>query len=290
MGVGGDLDGDGVAELLLSATGDSEPALAAVRGPISGEANASAAWSTWTGQAGSSWSSTTAVLDLDGDGDNELAAVLIGDDWQGPCTLRLYAPSATGGAVAAEDAAARLSYSPQGDESCHPVQLVDAGDLDGDGLVDLAVGMPFATGQAGLAGQVWLVQASSLALTALDDVATSWLGQEREEEAGSALAAGDFDGDGARDLAVGTSGKPAGERRGGFAVDLGPIAAGRWTTGALELSWTGENRLNGYSYHPMVSGDFDGDGVDDLALGSSAWPSLDNIGAVYVFGAGLFER
>lgn len=290
MGPGGDLDGDGVAELLLSDTAGAEPALAAVRGPVTGGVGASSAWSSWTAEAGSGWSNVTAVLDLDGDGANELAAALLSDDLRGPCSLLVYSPLLLGGVQAVGDSDGRLSYSPLSVESCHGVSLVDVGDLDGDGLVDLGVGMPYATGNGGLAGQAWLVQASSLKLTALDEAPTSWLGQEREEQAGSAIAAGDFNGDGQRDLAVGTSGKPAGEDWGGFAVDLGPIEAGRWSTGALELGWTGENRFDQYSSHPMLAGDFDGDGVEDLAVGASAWPSFTHTGAVYVFGDGLFDR
>lgn len=111
---------------------------------------------------------------------------------------------------------------------------------------------------------------------------------------GSALAAGDFNGDGFEDIAVGVSGDN--EARGKVDVMYGTLNGIRTAT-LTEQSWAqGKGGLpaSGVSSDAfgtsLASGDFNGDGRDDLAIGipykDSALHGVDNSGAVMVIYGG----
>jgi len=158
-----------------------------------------------------------------------------------------------------------------------------AGDFDGDGFDDLAIGMPGADvdgkeaagrihvfygsgaglGLIGLSGQV-LSQASTGVASA----------PRPNENFGAALAAGDFDGDGFDDLAIGVPGeRVAGALRAGAVHVLYGRGRGLDTRG--DQFWHQNNvgvgdgaGLNDEFGTALVAGDFNGDGNDDLAIGA----------------------
>ena len=96
---------------------------------------------------------------------------------------------------------------------------------------------------------------------------------------GSALASGDFNGDGYEDVAVGAPGEKTNGiyQSGGFVVSYGSAFGlthvGADWRGALDagLSESDDAEL-GFS---LAAGDFDGDGIDDLAVGA---PGADTFG------------
>lgn len=123
------------------------------------------------------------------------------------------------------------------------------GDLDGDGLEELAVGAPGDFG--GDAGHVVVLAGGPTGVTSTvlaDLVGPSGLG--------SALAVGDVDGDGDADLVVGAA--QANEVH----VFLGPVT-GAPADSVLVLPTYGD----GFGMAVSV-GDGDGDGVDDVAVGA----------------------
>jgi hypothetical protein len=100
----------------------------------------------------------------------------------------------------------------------------------------------------------------------------------QNDRMGYALATGDFDGDGRDDLAIGVPGKPVIANFGvglsfgaGAAVVIYGSETGLRSSGAQ--TWTfNSTGVNGTSVtgdslgHALASGDFDGDGRDDLAI------------------------
>ncbi|WP_052852421.1 FG-GAP-like repeat-containing protein [Streptomyces avicenniae] len=153
-----------------------------------------------------------------------------------------------------------------------------ADDFNGDGYRDVAVGAPFANdGGFTDAGAVVVAYGSPTgphagATRTVSQSTATVVGTSAEgDRFGSALAAGDFDGDGYGDLAVGAPGE-----------DLG---SGRLDEGTVTVLWGGATGLNGSTKlsspggtrghgQRIVAGDFDGDGRDDLVVGSTDAPRL----------------
>lgn len=190
-------------------------------------------------------------------------------------------------------------------------EALAAGDFDGDGYDDLAIGSPRHDG--GIpptlidSGLLTVAYGSESGLTA---ARLSWFWEEMLYGAnstepfdnfGAALAAGDFDGDGADDLAVGTHGEDGGLQNSGAVTvlkgrlleDLGGPAR-RLRPGPapnpVDLIPDVENGTPLYG-SALASGDFDGNGFDDLAIGATGRnndSTLLNVGAVAVVYGRLF--
>ena len=149
-----------------------------------------------------------------------------------------------------------------------------AGDFNGDGYDDLAVGTPFEDDT----GAVLVVYGSPWSLLFAEH---RYIGQwdlgepaEQGDHFGDALAAGDFDGDGYDDLVISSShedgdgGVP--ENTGLAIVNYGSpdgLASRSSRLWQDELFWAGESEPHDYFGSAFAVGDFDADGIDDLAIG-----------------------
>lgn len=173
--------------------------------------------------------------------------------------------------------------------------VLAAGDFNGDGFHDLAIGVPdedlvIDAATIADAGVVQVVYGSSTGLTYDDDIFyQGYEGlqetPEADDEFGKSLAAGNFNGGRYSDLAIGA---PF-EDYSGTDAGMVHVLWGDWSglTPDLDLRiW--QELIPGWSSEPddffgwaLAAGDFNGDGDDDLAIGSPGGAVSDR-GAVHV--------
>ncbi len=228
-----------------------------------------------------------AVEDLDGDGQADLLVAA----YLGNRVCRVLGPLAAGRA-AVDTVGTCLATDLDADYAGYGAAPV--GDLDGDGVVDVAVGAIGDADAGANAGKVYLLPGTWGAGT-LGALATSTLvGETAGDYAGLAVsAAGDLTGDGLPDLLVGASGYDGGEDGGGAGggrayVVAGPVAPGESRLADAWASLTGLGGVVATAAPPhgafgvgdfvgdALAGpaDYDGDGFTDLALGASGDATL----------------
>ena len=168
---------------------------------------------------------------------------------------------------------------------------VDAGDFNNDGFSDLAVGLPGEDG-----GSVIVIYGSADLLTSAgnqrfrqgkDGLPDS---SQNEDLFGWKVVAGDFNGDGFDDLAVGAPGENSG--RGAVFVINGSESgltgngSKRWRQGSDDIRDDDDpGDLFGIA---MAAGDFNGNGFDDLAVGVRGENGREGVvNVIYGAGGGL---
>lgn len=154
-------------------------------------------------------------------------------------------------------------------------------DLNGDGVDDLVLGAENISGggrqNAGEA-LIYLGGASLIGERSFGNADITVFGHSAEMHLGGALAAADLDGDGRPDLALGAPRMGAGQLRTERVVVLSSDvlfdAAGAPLGPVIDLSASnapgaflegGSREQFGFS---LIGGDFDGDGLEDLAIGA----------------------
>jgi len=169
------------------------------------------------------------------------------------------------------------------------------GDFDDDGFDDLAIGVPNeqAQGSGDLAGAVAVLYGSPAGLRAVRNQLWSQSSPgiadepEQNDSFGQSLAAGDFDGDGFDDLAVGVPEESingmniAGALHIIFGSATGLRAAGSQFLHQDVSDVEDAAEVGDAFATSLTAGDFNGDGRDDLAVGVQ----LEDIGAIVDGGA-----
>ena len=244
---------------------------------------------------GDHFASSLAAGDFNNDGIDDLAAGVPDEDVNSQANAGLVniIYGSVSGLTSASDQRFFQDYSVPGDpasnmaDSSEPNDRFGAalavGDFDNDGSDDLLIGIPLEDISAGDQGAVAAVYGSPSGLAAAGNQLWSQDspglgdggggdGANAGEEFGTALASGDFNNDGHGDFAASAPQDNAGAASAtpGVVNFVFGSPSGLSATAVPDQVWVGNNRLGGV--RSMASGDFDGDGFGDLAMGQ---PSFD---------------
>ncbi len=297
---GGDLDGDGLNDILMGAPGKDD------KGPTTGavyvilgrslgqeyQFHLSDADYRFIGESELDFAgySLAGVGDVDGD---MLDDILIGASGQGEggesagaAYLMMGHQLAGETTIDLADAAYKFVGETPYDWAGYVVN--SAGDVDGDGLSDLLIG---ADGDVGgtQAHASYLVLAKNLGAEKTIDLADSdykIIGEQSYDYASQVSSAGDVDGDGLGDIIIGAAGCDAGGPSAGAAyIVLGKsLGSGPLIDLAnADYQFIGESPRDYAGAIVSGAGDVDGDGLSDVLIG--AWQNDSqslNQGAAYV--------
>ena len=202
---GGDLDGDGLSELLVGASGSDAGiqgggAVYIVSGPVAGGSLSSAVrikGKTKNGAFGLEFA-TGAPADLDGDGRDDLALPASADTTYGSASGSVWLfTSAPMSATSTADADVVL-YGESDDGLGSALSL---GDADADGHVDLLVGASTSDRNGSDSGAAFLVYGPVTGAASILDADATLIGESAGDKFGDALIlTPDLDGDGGADL------------------------------------------------------------------------------------------
>ena len=286
----GDLDGDGVADLAAGAYGDDD-----------GGTNRGAVWVLFLNSDGTVKShqkisdtqggftgtlhdfdffgaSAASLGDIDGDGVGDLAVGAHGDDdggdshgavWilflntDGTVKSHKKISDTEGGFIGNLDDGDQFGFS-----------VASRGDLDGDGVGDLAVGAPSDDDGGAGRGAVWMLFLNSNGTVKSHQKISSTEGgftgllNDFDTFGSSVASMGDLDGDGVDDLAVAAIFDDDGGAVWMLFLNTDATVKSHQKISSTEGGFKGREALEAQSLGSV--GDLDGDGVGDLGVGAPA--------------------
>jgi len=283
-----DVDGDGQIDLLIGAKNSGDVgAVYVVQGPISAEVALSDAEARLIGGYPEDWAGEAldGAGDIDGDGVGDVIIGAHGEDDGGAYAGAAYlALGPISGDLDLEDIDYKIIGETSNDQA--GAAVAGAGDMNGDGLDDVAVGAPFVTVSASDVGALYLLSGATLVdhgggVFDLSD-ADSELHGDSDSALGYAVSgAGDTDGDGFDDVVAGAFHD---EEVGYWAGAAWLVLGGETIPGVLDVKLLAESRDDYAGSSVSGAGDVDGDGLDDLLIG--AYGDDDggsSAGAAYLF-------
>lgn len=270
-----DIDGDGVDDLLVTTPDESyaypsEGLVLAWYGPL---ALGDGWW--WTvdsaingGSDAYLFGTAVSAADYDGDGAVDIAASLPYDDalvGNGGAVYGFAGPLGRGTRMERADAAAAIEGTVE--QGYFGMVLRSLPDADGDGDDELVVASPAENGSAVAAGAVRVYTGFLAGDDAFGDADFTVYGTQASENLGFVLDVGDLDGDGRGDLVLGTAW--GGDGSGAVLAWFGPLAGTEDAlASAADLAIAGVDAWGHFGAAVAVD-DVDGDGQDDLLVGSN---------------------
>ena len=289
----GDINGDGLDDLVLGAPYDDIDAIDAgtayvVLGGTSGTLDLSGADARLIGASGGDGAGLAVgrAGDVDNDGFDDL---LVGAWYEDSTAADAGAAYLLLGPITGDLRLGSADYIFWGDaaDDFAGSAVTTVGDWDGDGLDDLGIGAYGEDSAVANGGMAYIVTGSGISSGSL--AAESWArfsGERSDDQVGRSIAAaGDVDGDGQADLLV--SAHP--EDTGGNASGSVYLVLGPSTGGLVDLRYAdaqlygeGDNHFAGRTV--AGPGDLDGDGYDDIFVGADGEDSTaSGNGAAYLW-------
>lgn len=294
MAPGGDMDGDGNDDLLLGAPGidGTYGAVIALSGPVSTsyDVNGTSLAQIRAESDSELGYDVAGGRDTDGDGNPDvLAGAPLKDSSKGVAYL-IFGPMSGFEYLANHTDLLTQNGEDASDSAGVAVALAD---LDGDGLADAVVGSPSHTETVGSEGIVYVTHNLNTGTMSLGDTDAKLTGEAALDSAGTDVtSAGDLDGDGYEDLAVGAPNVSNATTNGGAVYILyGPVISDRSLATAdatLEgdtadgflgtsvgggMDWDGDGNWDN---------DVDGDGLSDILVGAPGTEGSSLTGTAYL--------
>jgi hypothetical protein len=292
---GGDVDGDGLADVMVSAYGRTSAAGVVAlwnATAIGGGAESVSTDATLlvTGEtAGDNLGYGAALTaDLDGDGfaDLVIGAPAMNSTTSAGHAYVFYGAGDLTGTVSASTADAILTGTAAADR--FGLQVAGLGDTDGDGYGDFAVTADKEDTAGTDAGAVYIYTSAPTGAVAAATADSTYTGELVGDFLGRTVAGiGDVNGDGFSDLFFGATGYDAGglSLSGGTYVVYGPAAAGTNDVNTYDVRYTGANTSDAVGYAVTGGGDVNADGYADFMTSAPSW---DGFGYFNAGGAWLY--
>ncbi|MCA9340401.1 MAG: FG-GAP repeat protein, partial [Candidatus Saccharibacteria bacterium] len=216
------------------------------------------------------WSMTTGDLNADGKDDLAVGAY----EYSGN-TGRAYV--FYGGSIITENASGADVVLTGGAGSDRFADSLAVGDFNADGKDDLAVGAEFYTSGT---GRAYIFYGGAMVSEGAAGADVIFTGESPSHHFGTSMSVGDFNGDGKADLVVGAHTYTSNTGR--AYIFYGGSMTSK-AASAADVILTGETTANYFGWS-TTAGDYNGDGVDDVAV--AAWGYSSNTGRAYVFYGG----
>jgi hypothetical protein len=280
-----DANGDGQADLVISAANSNgyAGAIYVFYGPVVADRTVDEADYTLEGRApmfAGAWLDCRGDIDGDGAADliiGEPGDLSFGSGKSFPGTVYLVPGGGTGTASLDDEASSAWTGIYENDYLGYGVVVLDE---SGDGTDDIAVSALGTGKEPTNYGATYIIDGPTTGTQSIDAATASFTGTGANYQQPPDIGnAGDLDGDGADDLALGGTGSGYGAS---VIIFQGPLT-GVVTGNDADIRI--DDTIAGLGWLPASMGhaDVNMDGRDDFFVGNYAWDDYDHRGAAYVF-------